>query len=147
MNENMVMEARNKAGGYFREGYNCAEAIFLTFREYLAPELSPDTVRLVTGFGGGLGEAGCICGALVGSVMSLNMVKGRTSLYEKRDPAYNAASQFHDLFEEKFGATCCRILNPYPFETPEHLKNCLKITGNTAKLLMEYLLEEGLYTT
>ncbi|WP_066634514.1 C-GCAxxG-C-C family (seleno)protein [Desulfolucanica intricata] len=145
MAESASTQARNKAGGYFREGYNCAEAIFLTFREYLVPEINPETVKMVTGFGGGLGHAGCMCGALLSSVMSLNMVKGRISNKEDRKAAYELARQFHDRFEDKFGNTCCRALNPHPFDTPEHLKNCLKITGNTAKLLMEFLQEKGLY--
>ena len=145
MNEEIIIEARNKAGNYFKEGNNCAEAIFLTFREYLAPDMDPDMVKLVTGFGNGLGKAGCICGALAGSIVSLNMIKGRTSKDEDRRDAYDCANEFHDRFVEKFGASCCRALNPHPFESKEHLTTCLKITGNTGKLLMEYLQEKGLY--
>jgi len=144
LNNDLVIEARNKAGNYFKEGYNCAEAIFLTFREYLAPEMDPAMVKLLTGFGNGLGKAGCMCGALTGSIMSLNMVKGRTSNDEDRIEAYNHSHEFHDRFEERFGASCCRILNTHPFESREHLTTCLKITGNTAKILMEYLQEKGL---
>lgn len=145
MSQEVAMEARNKAGGYFKEGYNCAEAIFLAFREYLAPEISPETVKLFTGFGNGAGQSGCMCGALTGSIAALNMLKGRTSLEESRDAAYEVAGEFHDRFVDKFGTTCCRALNPHPFESKEHLRNCLKITGNTAKLLMEFLQEKGLY--
>ena len=117
----------------------------MTFREYLAPDMDPDLVKLVTGFGSGVGEAGCMCGALSGSIVALNMVKGRPSREESRDEAYDYAKKFHDKFVEKYGVTCCRALNPYPFETREHLTNCLKITGNTGKMLMEFLIEEGLY--
>jgi len=145
MNENIITQARNSAGNHFKEGSNCAEAIFMTFREYLAPDMDPDLVKLVTGFGSGVGEAGCMCGALSGSIVALNMVKGRPSREESRDEAYDYAKKFHDKFVEKYGVTCCRALNPYPFETREHLTNCLKITGNTGKMLMEFLIEEGLY--
>ncbi len=145
MREDLAIEARNKAGNYFREGYNCAEAIFLTFREYLAPETPREAVKMTTGLGGGLGHAGCMCGALTGSVLAMGLLKGRTSAEKEREPMYDAASGFHDRFIEKFGYTCCRALNPHPFETPEHLKNCLKITGNTAMLLTSYLDEKGLW--
>jgi len=144
MREEMAVEARNKAGNYFKEGYNCAEAIFLTYRELLAPELDPSLVRLFTGFGGGIGESGCMCGALTGSIAALNMIKGRTSNQGSRDEAYRLAKEFTDKFTDKYGATCCRVLNPHPFETREHLTNCLKITGNTGKMLMEFLDEKGL---
>jgi C_GCAxxG_C_C family probable redox protein len=146
MNENIALEARNKAGGYFKEGYNCAEAMFLTFREYLAPELDKEMVRLFTGFGSGVGESGCMCGALMGAITGLNMLKGRVSNQEDRSLSYDYAREFHDRFVDKFGTTCCRALNPYPFDTKEHLRNCLKITGNTAKLLVEYIEEKGLHS-
>jgi C_GCAxxG_C_C family probable redox protein len=144
MNEEMSVEARNKAGNYFKEGYNCAETIFLTYRELLAPDVDPSMVRLMTGFGGGLGESGCLCGALTGSITALNMIKGRASNSVSRDEAYRLAKEFTAVFEEKYGATCCRALNPFPFETKQHLTNCLKITGNTSKLLMEFLQEKEL---
>jgi len=144
MSEERAIEARNKAGGYFKEGYNCAEAVFLTYRELLAPEMDPSMVKLMTGFGGGLGESGCLCGALTGSIAALNMLKGRTTNEVSRDEAYQLAKEFTDRFTEKYGVTCCRALNPHPFETREHLTNCLKITGNTSKLLMEFLEEKEL---
>ena len=139
MNEEMAIEARNKAGNYFKEGYNCAEAVFLTFRDLLFPEADPAMVKMLTGFGSGVGQSGCMCGALTGSVFVLNMIAGRTSSQESRDEAYKYAQQFSDQFTDKYGASCCRVLNPYPFETKEHLVNCLKITGNTGKLLMEFI--------
>lgn len=144
MSEEMPIEARNKAGNYFKEGYNCAEAVFLTYRELLAPELDPSLVSLMTGFGGGLGESGCMCGALTGSITALNMIKGRSTNQTPRDEAYQLAREFTDKFTAKYGVTCCRALNPFPFETKEHLTNCLKITGNTSKMLAEFLEEKGL---
>jgi len=143
--EQLPIEARNKAGNYFKEGYNCAEALFLTYQPLLSPEIDPSLVRLFTGFGSGVGESGCMCGALTGSIAALNMIKGRTTNQLSRDEAYELAKEFTDRFTEKYGVTCCRALNPYPFETKEHLVNCLKITGNTSKLMMEFLLEKGLY--
>lgn len=144
MSQDLVLEARNKAGEYFRNGYNCAESIFLAFRDLLAPELDAGLVKMFTGFGGGLGHAGCVCGALTAAEAGIGLFTGRTGNQEDREPGYAAAREFHDRFEERFGGTCCRVLNPHPFDTPEHLKNCIKITGNTGKLLMEYLLQKGL---
>lgn len=143
--EQLPIEVRNNAGNYFKEGYNCAEAIFLTYQRLLAPKIDPSLVSLFTGYGSGVGESGCMCGALTGSIAALNMIKGRISNQVSRDEAYELAKEFTDRFTQKYGATCCRALNPHPFETKEHLVNCLKITGNTSKLMMEFLLEKGLY--
>lgn len=144
MNEERAVEARNKAGNYFKEGYNCAETIFLIYREYLAPEMDSSMVKLMTGFGGGLGHSGCMCGALAGSIAALNMLKGRTTNQESREEAYQLAREFDERFEKKFGASCCRIINPHPFGSQEQKTNCLKVIGNTSKLLMEFLDEKEL---
>lgn len=145
MASQIALECRNTAGGYFKEGYNCAESMFLTYRPLLAPDADPDGVRMFTGFGSGLGESGCLCGALTGAIAALGMLKGRDSNDKSRDEAYLFAREFTDRFADQFGATCCRVLNPHPFETREHLVHCLKITGNTSKILMEYLIEKGLF--
>lgn len=143
MSSEMSMEARNKAGNYFKEGYNCAEAVFLTFREYFGDEINPDVVKLFTGFGGGVGESGCMCGALVGAVAALGMITGRTSNKEERQSSYKISSEFHDCFNNKFGGTCCRVLSKgMEVGTRERLSNCLKITGNTSKMLVEFLEEK-----
>ncbi len=142
--EEKALMARNLAGELFKAGFNCAESILLAFRELLKLDFPPQTVRLATGLGGGLGYAGCMCGALTASALVLGALKGRTTAVESRDAAYELTRQFHDLFQEKHGNTCCRALNPHPFDSKEHLRNCLKITGGTAKLLMEFLQQKGL---
>ena len=136
------VDAKQLAGQYFKEGYNCAEAILRAFRDTLQLDLSDDAIKMAAGFGGGIGHAGCVCGALASSVMILGTMEGRISSSESRDAMYESAAEFHRRFAEKFGATCCRSLNPHPFETKEHLRNCLKITGNTAGLLADYISEK-----
>jgi C_GCAxxG_C_C family probable redox protein len=140
------LEARNKAGEYFRAGYNCSESVFLGFRDYLGLDMPNEMVRMMTVFGGGMGHAGCACGALTGSILILGLLRGMTEggTGEKRDQAYALGKEFHDRFESTFGNTCCRNLNPYPHESVEHLKHCLKITGNSAKLLAEFMNDKGL---
>jgi len=137
-------EARNRAGGYFKEGYNCSEAVLRATTDILEIPVSSQVLLMTTGFGGGIGHAGCVCGALAASIMSLGLMKGRTTAAQSREEAYILSEEFHRRFRDVFGATCCRALNPHPFETREHLVNCIKITGNTAKLLMEYIEEKQL---
>ena len=144
MEKDLSLQAREKAGNYFRDGYNCAESVFLALHDLLQLPVDRNAVKMLTGFGGGLGHAGDVCGALVASTVVLNTLYGRTDNKGKREPAYATAHEFHDRFRDKFGATCCRDLNKEPFDTPEHLRSCLKLTGNTAKLLAEYLQEKEL---
>ena len=136
--------ARNAAGQYFKDGFNCSEAVLRATADTLGIPVNEQSLRMTTGFGGGFGHAGCACGALTASIMSLGLLRGRSEATESRAEAYALSKEFHDRFREKFGATCCRALNPHEFETREQLVNCVKITGNTAKLLMEFIEEKGL---
>lgn len=146
MNEELILEAKSKAGNYYREGYNCAEALFLTFREYIAPDLDKDMVKLVTPLGGGIGRSGCTCGALSGGVIIIGAAKGRTSPDGPRSDSYDLAGEFHKRFRSEFGSTCCRSLNKLETNDPARGKLCLKIIGNSAGLLMQILQEKGLVT-
>jgi len=136
---------KQTAGQYFREGYNCSEAILRAFRDQFHLDLSDEALKLASGFGGGIGHAGCVCGALAASIMVLGILQGRSHSSQSRDPVYSATEEFHRRFSEKFGGSCCRVLNQHPFETKEHLRNCLKLTGNTAELLNEYIEEKQLW--
>lgn len=138
MSESSV-DLKSMAGNNFRGGYNCAEAILRAFNDGMQLNVPNDALKMASGFGGGIGHAGCVCGALTASIMVLGLLKGRSDAAQDRTPMYASAEEFHHLFEEKFGATCCRVLNPHPFDTKEHLRNCLKITGSTADLLSNYI--------
>lgn len=137
-------QMKQAAGNNFRDGYNCAEAVVRAFRDSLQLEISDEALGMASGFGGGLGHAGCMCGALSGAVMVLGMLQGREDNTQSREPIYASAREFHELFREKFGATCCRVLNQNPFDSKEHLRNCIKITGNTAEMLSIYISDKGL---
>lgn len=139
-----AMQARSQAGNKFKGGYNCSEAIVHAFNEMLNNPLNPESLKMASGFGGGVGHAGSMCGALAGSVMVIGLFEGRTDSSQSRDPIYNLAHEFHDRFNNQFGGVDCRTLNLHAFDSPEHLKGCLKLTGGTAKLLMEFLEEKGL---
>lgn len=142
--DNMHQDVKQLAGQHFREGYNCAEAILRAFNTVFELGMGDDALRLAAGFGGGIGHSGCVCGALAASIMVLGALQGRRSKDESRDAAYQASKGFHDRFSEHFGGTCCRILNPLPYDTRDHLRGCLKITGQTAQLLSDYIRENGI---
>ncbi len=139
-----VLEARSRAGNKFKDGLNCTESIVHAINEMLENPLNSAALRMATGFGGGVGHAGCMCGALTGSVMILGLFKGRADPGQAREPVYDLAQDFHNRFLNEYGATCCRALNLHKFDSPDHLRRCLKLTGGTAKLLMEFIQEKEL---
>ena len=144
METELSLVARQRAGEYFKQGYNCAESVFLALQPWCAPELDPALLRIATPFGGGLGRSGCLCGALTGATMMLGMLAGRTTAEQSRQPAYALSQELCRRFSEAFGSTCCRTLVTDPFGSPEQGRACLKIVGNTARLFMEFAHAEKL---
>ncbi|MEM2888099.1 MAG: C-GCAxxG-C-C family protein [Candidatus Bathyarchaeia archaeon] len=63
-------DLNKKASSLFSGGFNCSQSVVLTMFEYwgIKDELVP---KIATGFGGGIGRCGSVCGALIGSIMAL----------------------------------------------------------------------------
>ena len=110
----------------FDEGYNCAQSVLLVMSEYwnIKSDLIP---RIATGFGGGIGRCGSVCGALTGGVMSIGIEYGADdSSPEKRQKCYELALRLYRLFEKQHGSVLCRELIGYDLSDPEGLESARK---------------------
>ena len=115
---------------------NCAEALLLWADEKYGMGVAPEDVKLVSGFGGGLGS-GENCGALLGALAALSK-----ALVRERAHATTG-----------FGATCAGLVNRFRAElgTIEctELKEkyrrpdvrCLYVVERAAAILDEYMQE------
>lgn len=133
------------AGNNFKSGFNCCEAIVETFRKEAGVNIDDNAFRLCSGFGGGIGHARDLCGALAGCTMVISTLAGRNHPGDKPlGEIYPLTLEFHERFKEAFGSTACGDLMPYEFNTRDHLKNCLKLVNKVAQLLAVYLEEKAL---
>lgn len=105
------MTHADKAEQYFRDGYNCAQAVLLAFADVTGLE-DDVAARLASSFGGGLGRLREVCGAVSGAAMVLGLARGCS------DPAdMQAKSRHYHLvqalardFREQNGSIICREL-------------------------------------
>ena len=133
------------AGNNFKSGYNCCEAIVQTLRKEAGVNIDDNAFRLCSGFGGGIGHARDLCGAMAGCVMVISTLAGRNQPSEKPlAEIYLLTLEFHERFAKEFGSCACGAVMPYEFNTREHLKNCLKLVNKVAQLLAVYLEEKEL---
>ena len=96
---------------YFREGYNCSQAVLLAFEDVTG--LERDTAaRLSSSFGGGLGRMREVCGAVSGAAMVLGLAKGYSDPgdAEQKRSHYHLIQEFASRFKEKNGSIICRAL-------------------------------------
>ena len=114
-----------KAGALFDGGYNCAQAVLQATTGRSDPEL----LAMAKAFGGGIGESGCLCGAVTGGVMALGLM-GQG----------NGNSQLVAAFRKEFRTTCCRGLSKdYRWMSREHLANCRHLTVTAAGMVEKLL--------
>jgi C_GCAxxG_C_C family probable redox protein len=134
-------------GDCYKHGCNCAEAVLHAFRDELPFELSDETMRIATCFGGGgAGKLG-FCGAFTGATMVLSLLAGRSEPVQSREPAYTYAQELVERFVARFGDISCKVLQIHKFGTPEQKSNCEKILVATGDLLTEFLAEKHLLPT
>ena len=144
-----VKQVSEKAKGYFDQGFNWAESISLSFKEYLGIK---DSIlpKLASGFGGGIGGKGSLCGAFTGSIMAIGMKMGRTDPKDKEavTKVYSKCRGFWNQFEKEFGSRECYQLTGVHLDNEEERQQwlaagghekCEAIVEKTAQMLCEYM--------
>ena len=85
-----VQERAERARQYFLEGYNCAQAVFLTYQDFT--NLDPTTVATIAApFGGGMGRLREVCGAFSGTVMMASFICPAVDRTDKKTKMENYA--------------------------------------------------------
>lgn len=130
---------------YFRNGLYCSEAILKAFNEVYHLGLPDHFYKIATGFGSGLGESGCTCGAVASGVMILGLIAGRNKAYESERMVYLAVNELHKRFKEAHKAICCRVLTKnVKWNSAEHKITCEEYVVSAA-IITEDIILKNLY--
>jgi C_GCAxxG_C_C family probable redox protein len=148
--EERVERARNN----FKAGYNCAQAVAMTFSDVINLP-TEDVVRLAASFGGGMGRMREVCGAVSG--MSLVASAVSPAVDPKNMEARMANYALVQLFAERFRAengdiVCRRLLGldsateraegPMPSQRTESYyrkRPCVEYVAAAARIVAEYI--------
>jgi C_GCAxxG_C_C family probable redox protein len=121
----------------------------LSFKDYW--EIKDSIIpRLATGFGGGIGRKGSLCGAFTGSIMAIGMKTGRTDPKDKETVAkvYGTCREFWDRFEKEFGTHLCYNITGAHLDNEEErqkwlasggMEKCAAVVEKTAGMLCDFL--------
>lgn len=121
-NENNIEKI---SADYFNSGFNCAESVLLGIAKVkkIKNKCIP---KIASGFGGGLGRHGEVCGAITGAVMAIGLKYGRSEKEGKNKEAkeniYKIVDSFLKSFEKEFKNTRCIDLIGCDMLTPEGLQ-------------------------
>jgi len=136
-----------KASSLFLKGYNCSQAVLLTMFDHWGGnnELVP---KIATGFGGGIGRCGSVCGALTGGVMAISTRYGTNEpSVEKRLQSYELSRKFYEQFKKRNKGVLCKELigynlsnhNEHEKATKENIfqKKCAGYVKTAVMILLE----------
>lgn len=105
------MTHAEKAEVLFREGYNCAQSVFLAFEDMYDID-HKTAMRLSSGFGAGMGKLREVCGALTGAFMAAGLLYGYDDVTdsEAKKNTYGIIQYIAKRFEKEKGMILCREL-------------------------------------
>ena len=100
-----------KAVNSFRNGYNCAQSVLLTFAGKIGLT-DEEAWRLASSFGGGMGRLREVCGAVSAMFMIAGFLKGYTEPDNDIAKAnhYKLIQDLATEFKSKYGTIICREL-------------------------------------
>jgi C_GCAxxG_C_C family probable redox protein len=143
--ERLVAESGLTARRFYGDGpMCCSEAVLAVINREFNGGLSQDLVMaLAKGFCGGIGDAGCICGALSGAVMAQSLILGKAPRSASDDQVRKASKELHDRFLARYGSVCCRELSKDRDPNSDSKGVCLDYVEAAAGMCVRLLLESS----
>lgn len=142
-----------KAMKHFKEGYNCAQSVFLAFADKYPIEEGL-ALKLSSSFGGGMGRLREVCGAVSGMFMVAGLLYGYDSptADEEKKAHYERIQELAHSFSAENGSIVCRELLglnikedvPTPEKRTESYykkRPCEQLVGMAAAIMELYILE------
>ena len=171
MREQMLKEVEQKGFKYEQEYWDCSQCTLLAIQEVFGLK-ADDAVKAATGFAGGIGRRGSVCGAVAGGVMALGLAFGRDlSTMKHPDPELRhklredielrlvpLIDTFCNRFEAEYGSILCNEIEHKLFgryfdkkkaedrkeknRLGGHTEKCPMVVGKAARWATELILEE-----
>ena len=104
-------ERADRAYAYFKEGYNCAQAVFMAFSDKYGIDKENAAV-LASSFGGGMGRMREVCGAFSGMLLvnSLETGSADSGDHIAKTANYESVQALAERFKAENGSLICREL-------------------------------------
>ena len=145
-----MKEYAEKAGEYFRKGYNCSQSVVAAFAGDLG--ISEEmALRMSSGFGGGIGRLREVCGAFCGMTMVVSLYYADPTDPKDKSNVYARVQELAPLFKEQSGGSmiCKELLGlvkpegvPQAEErTAAYYKKrpCVQLVESAADVLSDYI--------
>ncbi|MBW1945200.1 MAG: C_GCAxxG_C_C family protein [Deltaproteobacteria bacterium] len=149
-------EMGTKAKELMKKKFHCSQAVLAAGQEKLGIS-SPEVVKAVGLYGGGISGTGEVCGALLGGIALISSLYSRANLEDKESPKmWKLGHMLDKRFSEitsQFGGKLCRDIarvdwgdrdqvNAFYKNQDSRHKYCYEVVEETARALCEILEKE-----
>ncbi|MCX8084282.1 MAG: C-GCAxxG-C-C family protein [Calditerrivibrio sp.] len=152
MNSQNLNKIEELVKEYFESGYYCSEAIIKAFEDVTSFKFSDDFKLSMTILGEGIGETGCICGALSAMIIISGFLANRDNLKNgvplngkvAKIKVMGIGNTLMDKFKSKFQTTCCKTIKKraeIAFGIGQY-RHCAEITAFCARTLLQMAYDE-----
>jgi C_GCAxxG_C_C family probable redox protein len=107
--------------------------------------------RIASGFAGGIGNTGSVCGSVIGAVMAIGLKQGRADTMEEALRNLAVTQEFRRRFEAEMKTINCHDLTGADLSTPEGIEQfmgsdipqtvCFPSVGVAYRLVIDLLKE------
>ena len=152
MKEEEIEVRAQKAQELFKQGYNCAQAVFASCADVYGIEDEQLALRLSASFGGGMGRMRLVCGAASGMFMLAGLQNGSSTPHDSEGKMANYAfvQQLAGEFKNQYGSLICAELlglapkpeEPKPAErTPQYYEKrpCSEMIAQAVRIYLRSL--------
>lgn len=122
----------------------CSEATLVVLNEAFQGGISEaQAQRIGSAFCGGMGNAGCVCGALAGAEAALGLILGADSRADfSQKKIRELSKELHDRFITQAGSACCRVLiEPFSNDRSGRRLNCRHLTEMATTVAAALIIE------
>lgn len=135
-----AIRTADSARADYASARNCAESVLRAVQAEV--ELPGVHEAAGSGFTSGIGNTGCVCGALAGGVMMLGAYAETEDLAPeaRRLHAEELSAAFLERFTAEWGGTCCRVIKRgHVAGSQESAEHCAGITEYAAALALRMI--------
>ena len=139
---------QNRAMEIMSQGHGCSESVLLAVCEEFGIE-SEVIPKIASGFAGGIGNTGSVCGAVTGAVMAIGLIADQGDTMEEYMKKLSLVQEFRKRFEQEMKSINCHELTGADLTTPEGIdafmnsetpqKVCFPAVGLAFDLAMDIL--------
>ena len=144
----------NKATKFMQQGYVWSESVLLAVCQEFGFELDDKIIpQIASGFAGGIGNTGAVCGAVIGAVMAIGLKQGRGKTVEEMFGNLAEVKKFRQRFEDEMKTIHCRELTGLDLTTNQGIEDlmnstvaqtvCFPAVATAYRLVVELLKEKS----